>query len=91
MIALLEARIGTIPQGSHQRTASTLGRSERLESKNSTELGFAALLHLLQMTRLFSRLPMGSISGTCTSHQALVKTNIDYFFRDMSLALESLL
>lgn len=59
------------------------------------ELDFAAPVHLLPMTgsnrTLFSRLPMGSISETCTSHHALVKTKYPLFSRDMGLAQESIL
>ena len=84
MITLLEAPVDATAQGSHARTASILGRRERLESRNSTELGFASPECLWQMTssnrRLSSRPPMGSISGTCINHQVLVKAKYPLFF-----------
>lgn len=59
------------------------------------QLDFAAPMHLPPMTgsnrKLFSRLPRGSISETCTSHQALVKAKYSLFSRDMGRARESIL
>lgn len=91
VIALLEARIGTIPQGPHQRAASTLGRSERLESKNSTELGFATLCIFFRWPGYFPGFPWAPSLGHVAAIRLWWRQILPVFFRDMRLALESLL
>lgn len=81
VIALLEARIGTIPQGPHQRAASTLGRSERLESKNSTELGFAALCIFFRWPGYFPGFPWAPSLGHVAAIRLWWRQILTIFFQ----------
>ena len=95
MIALLEPPNGALPQGTHQRTGSVLGRSEHLKGRNSAELGFASTVYHPQMTNSSRRTIFqashlwdtykasgsdeGKISTFFPSHEILIGVNLFSF------------